>query len=79
MMHTQNSALIVLPNLVHSNNHWSQAQTQFHIYIYIYILVTLESRVAVSGRIYTNIFDVRLMRGNLMEVVFFFFFDKLWK
>ena len=66
MMHTQNSALIVLPNLVHSNNHWSQAQTQFHIYIYI--LVTLESRVAVSGRIYTNIFDVGLMRGNLMEV-----------
>ena len=26
-----------------------------------------------SGRIYTNIFDVRLMRGNLMEVNFFFF------
>ena len=26
-----------------------------------------------SGRIYTNIFDVRLMRGNLMEVDFFFF------
>ena len=24
------------------------------------------------GQIYTNIFDVRLMRGNLMEVDFFF-------
>ena len=39
MMHTQNSALIVLPNLVHSNNHWSQAQTQFLIYTSFFFFV----------------------------------------
>ena len=26
------SKLLMLPNLVHSKNHWSKAQTQFHIY-----------------------------------------------
>ena len=27
----------MLPNLVHSNNHWSKAQTQFHIYTSFFV------------------------------------------